>query len=78
MARRLYDSANKLDYVYAGPYRVEAVLDNGRYRLTDLENNHTVNPSSVTVRLVDDPHSGGGRRVVLSSPLAVFGRGWTA
>ena len=40
VARRLYDSANKLEYIYAGPYRVDAVLDNGRYRLTDLENNH--------------------------------------
>lgn len=40
VARRLYDSANKLEYIYAGPYRVDAVLGNGRYRLTDLENNH--------------------------------------
>jgi hypothetical protein len=40
VVRRLYDSANKLQYLYAGPYRVEAVLGDGRYRLTDLENNH--------------------------------------
>ena len=42
VARRLYDNANKLEYTYAGPYRVDAVLGNGRYKLTDLENNHTV------------------------------------
>ena len=40
VARRLYDSANKLEYLYAGPYRVDEVLGNGRYRLTDLENNY--------------------------------------
>lgn len=40
VVRRLYDSANKLQYLYAGPYRVEQVLGDGRYRLTDLENNH--------------------------------------
>ena len=38
VARRLYETGNKLEYVYAGPYRVEAVLGNGRYRLRDLEN----------------------------------------
>ena len=42
VARRLYDNANKLEYTYSGPYRVEAVLGNGRYKLTDLENNHIV------------------------------------
>ena len=31
VARRLYDSANKLEYVYAGPYRIDAVLDNGTW-----------------------------------------------
>ena len=29
---------NKLQYIYAGPYRVSEVLSEGRYRLTDLEN----------------------------------------
>ena len=38
VARRLYDSANKLSYIYAGPYRVDADLGHGRYRLRDLEN----------------------------------------
>ena len=42
VARRLYDHANKLEYTYAGPYRIKAVLGDGRYELTDLENNHTV------------------------------------
>ena len=40
VARRLYGPANKLQNVYAGPYRVTEVLGDGRYRLTDLENNH--------------------------------------
>ena len=42
VARRLHGHANKLEYVYAGPYRVQSVLGNGRYKLTDLENNLTV------------------------------------
>lgn len=42
VVRRLPGHANKLDYVYAGPYRVRDVLGNGRYRLADLENNLTV------------------------------------
>ena len=29
---------NKLQYIYAGPYRVAEVLSTGRYRLRDLEN----------------------------------------
>lgn len=29
---------NKLQYIYAGPYRVAEVLSEGRYRLRDLEN----------------------------------------
>ena len=40
VARKLYGAANKLEYLYAGPYRVTEVLDNGRYRLQDLENKH--------------------------------------
>ena len=48
VARRLYDSANKLSYTYAGPYRVKAVLGNGRYELTDLENNNTVSEFDVS------------------------------
>ena len=39
VARKLYGNANKLEYLYAGPYRVEAVLGDGRYQLRDLENN---------------------------------------
>ena len=39
VCRLLYDQANKLQYAYAGPYRIHAVLQNGRYQLTDLENN---------------------------------------
>ena len=39
VCRRLYESANKLSYHYAGPYRVTEVLPEGRYRLGDLENN---------------------------------------
>ena len=38
VARRLYGAANKLEYLYSGPYRIEAVLGDGRYRLRDLEN----------------------------------------
>ena len=48
VARRLYDSANKLSYTYAGPYRVKAVLGNGRYELTDLEINNTVSEFDVS------------------------------
>jgi hypothetical protein len=48
VARRLHDSANKLEYTYAGPYRIDAVMGNGRYRLTDLENNHTVKEFDVS------------------------------
>ena len=40
VCRKLYGAANKLEYVYAGPYRVADSLGHGRYRLTDLENNH--------------------------------------
>ena len=39
VARKLYGSANKLQYFYAGPYRITEVLGNGRYKLKDLENN---------------------------------------
>ena len=39
VVRLLYDKANKLQYDYAGPYRITAKLDNGRYVLSDLENN---------------------------------------
>ena len=39
VVRYLHDHPNKLQYVYAGPYRVEADLGDGRYRLRDLENN---------------------------------------
>ena len=42
VARRLYDHANKLDYTYAGSYRVKSVVGAGRYELQDLENNHVV------------------------------------
>lgn len=38
VCRLLPDSANKLSYLYAGPYRVKEVLSDGRYRLDDLEN----------------------------------------
>ena len=31
VARRLHDSANKLEYTYAGPYRVKSVIGAGRY-----------------------------------------------
>ena len=37
--RLIHDSANKMLYLYSGPYRIEEVLDNGRYKLRDLENN---------------------------------------
>ena len=40
VARLLYGHANKLDYIYAGPYRVETVMSDGRCQLRDLENNH--------------------------------------
>ena len=39
VARKLYGAANKLQYFYAGPYRITEVLGDGRYRLRDLENN---------------------------------------
>jgi hypothetical protein len=39
VVRRLYGAANKLENVYAGPYRIAEVLGHGRYKLTDLENN---------------------------------------
>ena len=32
------DVGNKLQYLYAGPYRIAEVLSEGRYRLKDLEN----------------------------------------
>ena len=38
VARKLYGAANKLEYLYAGPYRIDEVLPNGRYKLRDLEN----------------------------------------
>ena len=38
MCRRLPGHANKLQYQYAGPYRVAEVLSSGRYRVTDTEN----------------------------------------
>ena len=40
VARLLHGHANKLEYIYAGPYRVEKVLSDGRCQLRDLENNH--------------------------------------
>ena len=40
VVRYIHDRPNKLQYVYAGPYRVTDDLGNGRYRLRDLENNH--------------------------------------
>ena len=40
VVRRLHGLANKLEYTYAGPYRVHEKLPNGRYRLRDLENKH--------------------------------------
>ena len=39
VCRLLHDHANKLFYRYAGPYRVKEVTAEGRYILTDLENN---------------------------------------
>jgi len=43
--RRLPDNsrANKTQYRWHGPYRVEAVLPDGRYRLRDLENDMMCN-----------------------------------
>ena len=38
VGRKLYGHANKLAYVYAGPYRILSVEGNGRYTLRDLEN----------------------------------------
>lgn len=38
VCRLLYDKANKLQYAYAGPYRIQERLPNGRYILRDLEN----------------------------------------
>ena len=38
VARLLPGHDNKLKYLYSGPYRVEAVLPDGRFRLRDLEN----------------------------------------
>ena len=38
VARLLPDHANKLKYLWSGPYRVAEVLPDGRYRLRDLEN----------------------------------------
>ena len=38
VGRKLYGHSNKLDYVYAGPYRILSVEGNGRYTLRDLEN----------------------------------------
>ena len=40
VVRYLHDNPNKLQYVYAGPYRVTADLGDGRYQLRDLENGH--------------------------------------
>ena len=39
VCRRLHDQANKLQYIWSGPYRVAELLSKGRVRLTDLENN---------------------------------------
>ena len=39
VCRLLPDRANKLKYLYSGPYRVSEVLSTGRLRLRDLENN---------------------------------------
>ena len=39
VCRRLYDSINKLEWEWAGPYRVLEVLGDGNYKLGDLENN---------------------------------------
>jgi hypothetical protein len=38
VARLLPDHANKLKYLWSGPYRIEQVLADGRYKLRDLEN----------------------------------------
>jgi hypothetical protein len=48
VARRLYGAANNLEAKYAGPYRVEEVLGNGRYRLRDLENRLIVDEFDVS------------------------------
>ena len=48
VARRLYGAANNLEAKYAGPYRVEQVLGNGRYRLRDLENRLIVDEFDVS------------------------------
>ena len=39
VCRLLPGRVNKLLYKYGGPYRVAEVISEGRYRLTDLENN---------------------------------------
>jgi hypothetical protein len=38
VCRLLPRPANKLEYIYSGPYRVAEVISDGRYKLTDLEN----------------------------------------
>ena len=38
VCRLLPRPANKLEYIYSGPYRVVEVISDGRYKLTDLEN----------------------------------------
>ena len=38
VARLLPDNANKLKYLWSGPYRVSEVLPDARYKLRDLEN----------------------------------------
>ena len=60
VARKLYGAANKLEYLYAGPYRVEEVLPGGRYKLRDLENQSIFNELDVSnLRPYRTPTKGG-------------------
>eukprot|EP00962_Isochrysis_galbana_P038479 scaffold13658_cov212-Isochrysis_galbana.AAC.1 len=38
VCRRIPNHTNKLEFFYSGPYRVQKVLSNSRYKLRDLEN----------------------------------------
>ena len=60
VARKLYGAANKLEYLYAGPYRIDEVLPNGRYKLRDLENGNIFDELDVSnLRPYYTPTEGG-------------------
>eukprot|EP00962_Isochrysis_galbana_P028691 scaffold9107_cov112-Isochrysis_galbana.AAC.1 len=46
VCRRIPNHTNKLEFFYSGPYRVQKVLSNSRYKLRDLENYHHHYPKS--------------------------------